>query len=228
MPMLEQLTKVTRRKFYNKWLYKVTIRLPGAGLLRIYNRDQVDQFCSAASCPNSTSYNNWKQRAWRNRHDIRDLLRLLDDSEIEWSKRIEGEQVDIYTNDKGLYDDLSDKFEILLIHRFEPDPNNLDILDERNGKTMTVKRLPHGRFNYRVYLLPHNLKDTESRVRFLDWLEEQKPRVTCSESVRKWFLSNNTNWDRRYILVEDDGTLMLMKLRNADVVGTVYKFEVVA
>lgn len=226
--MLEQLTKTTRRKFYNKWLYKVTVRLPGAGLLRIYNRDQVDDFCSSASCPNSNAYNNWKQRAWRNRHDIRDLLRILDDSGKDWSKRIEGETVDIYTNDRDLYEELSDKFEIILIHRFEPDLNNLDILDERNGKTMTVKKLPHNRYNYRVYLLPHNIPDDTSRIRFLDWMETIKPRVTCTESIRKWFMSTRTNWDRRYVLVEDDGTLMMMKLRNPDVIGTVYKFEVIA
>jgi hypothetical protein len=222
--MLDQLTKTTRRKFYNKWLYKVTLKISGAVLLRIYNRQQVDEFCSLAACPASKSFTNWKQRAWRNRHDIRDLLRILDDSGKDWAKRIEGENVDIYVNDKDLYEELSDKFEIILIHRFEPDLNNLDILDERNGKTMTVKRLPHGRYGYRVYLLPHNCND---KHKFIDWLESLKPRVTCTDAIKKWFMSTTGNWDRRYILVEDEGTIMMMKLRNSDVIGTVYKFEVI-
>jgi hypothetical protein len=196
--MLDQLTKTTRRKFYNKWLYKVTLRLSGAALLRIYNRQQVD-----------------------------DLLRTLDDSEEKWTKRIENETVDIYTNSKSLYEEISDKFEILLVHRFEPDPDNIDILEKRDGKTMTVKKLPHNRYQYRVYILPHNLKDHESKQKFIDWLEVTKPRVTCTSSIKKWILTNHANWDRRYILVEDEGTLMLMKLRNPDVIGTVYKFEVI-
>jgi hypothetical protein len=44
--------------------------------------------------------------------------------------------------------------------------------------------------------------------------------------VQKWFLKTDWNWDRRYVLVEDEGTLLMMKLRNSDVVGTVYNYVV--
>jgi len=52
------------------------------------------------------------------------------------------------------------------------------------------------------------------------------PRVTCTPAVEKWFLITDWNWDRRYILVEDDQTLLMMKLRNADVVGKIYNFVI--
>jgi len=226
--MLNQLTKTTKHKFYNKWLYKVSIRIPGATLLRIHNRQQVDEFCNKALMPPTGTFNNWRQRAWKNRSDIRDLLRLLDDySDSDWARRIEHDQVDLYTNKKDLYDELSERFEILLVHRFEPDPETIDALENRNGKTMVVKKLPHGRFNYRVYLLPHTIKDTPTKERFLNWLDTLKPRVTCTDSVKGWFLKNKTNWDRRYILVEDEGTLIMLKMRNPDLIGTVYKFEII-
>jgi hypothetical protein len=32
------------------------------------------------------------------------------------------------------------------------------------------------------------------------------------------------NWDRRYVLVEDEGTLLMLKLRNPEVMGSVYNY----
>jgi hypothetical protein len=172
-------------------------------------------------------YSQWKQKAWRNRDDIRDLTALLHQyKKDEWAQRIESNAIDLYTNNETLYKDLLDKFEIIVIHCFAPDKEKLDILDERNGKTMLVKKLPQGRFNYRVFLQPHKISDSDDKAKYLKWLENQMPRVTCTPSIKKWFLKTHVNWDRRYILVQDDPTLMLLKLRNPDVVGTVYKFEV--
>lgn len=220
--------KKTRRKFYNKWLYKTTLLLAGGNLLRIYSRKDLDNFLNCDTPPSSAAYNIWKSKAYAARHNMKHLLSLLDNYDDSlWAIRVEADWIDIYTNERSLYEKISSELESLLIHRFEPDTEKIDLLNERNGKTMLVKKLPHDRFNYRVYLLPHTLdRSSNDRQKFIDWLESQKPRVTCSDSIKKWFLSNKTNWDRRYILVEDEGTLMMMKLRNPDVVGTVYKFEI--
>jgi hypothetical protein len=40
-------------------------------------------------------------------------------------------------------------------------------------------------------------------------------------------MKTDWNWDRRYVLVEDEGTLLLMKLKNSEVVGTVYNYVIV-
>lgn len=220
--------KRTRHKFYNKWLYKTTLSLEGGNLLRLDSRKELDDFLNCDSAPRSVSYNIWKSRAWNARHDMKTLLEILDSyDDTLWSTRIESGWIDVYTNEKSLYDKISKKLGTLLVHRFEPDIEKIDLLNDRNGKTMLVKKLPQGRFNYRVYLLPHTLKNKEDeKERFLEWLEAQKPRVTCTDSIKAWFRKNKTNWDRRYVLVEDEGTLMMMKLRNPDVVGTVYKFEI--
>jgi hypothetical protein len=37
-------------------------------------------------------------------------------------------------------------------------------------------------------------------------------------------MKTDWNWDRRYVLVEDKNTLMLLRLRNSEVVGSVYEF----
>jgi len=219
------LTKTTRRKFYGKWLYKVTLNVPGATLLTVHDRSYIDDFLNHPGPTRDSFYNSWRTKAWNSRHTFKELLDTLDQyDDNEWGKRIESSWLDIYTNNESLYNDLSNSFGSSIIHRFEPSETTKDKLD--NGKTMVVKKLPHDRFNYRVYLLPHNLPDRESKSQFLDWLENQKPRLTCTDSIKKWFVKTSVNWDRRYILVEDEGTLLLLKLKNPDVVGTVYKFEI--
>ena len=68
--------------------------------------------------------------------------------------------------------------------------------------------------------------DRLGKKRYIDWLKTQMPRVTCTSAVEKWFLATDWNWDRRYILVEDDQTMLMMKLRNAEVVGKIYNFVI--
>lgn len=167
----------------------------------------------------------WYRRDVRaNRYQILTLLNLLNDYSGEWGKRIECSYVDIYTNNLNLYNELSKVMVDDIVHRYEPNTEDLDLLDDRY--TIISKKLPHDRFQLRVYLQPHKIKDGDDKAQFLDWLEGQKPRVTLTKSVRDWFLYNYVNWDRRYILVEDDATLLMLKLRQANVVGKVYRYVV--
>ena len=66
----------------------------------------------------------------------------------------------------------------------------------------------------------------EDKNNYLDWIKKQDPRITCTPALEKWFINTDWNWDRRYVLVEDEATVLMMKLRNAEVVGSVYKFVI--
>ena len=222
--MLTNLTKKTRRKFYKKWLYKITLNFPGAYALRVYKRDAVIDICNASEPPDKL-YVTWRDKVWTNRRDVLHIINFLDQyDEKDWKKRVQGNWLDLYTNDLDFYNEVSEEFKSYVVHRFEPDPTLKDKIDD--GKTILVKKYPKDRFKFRVYLYPHNIKDRQDKQNFIDWLEAQKPRVTCTDSIKKWFMNTAGNWDRRYILVEDDGTILMMKLRNPDVVGSVYKFEI--
>jgi type I restriction-modification system DNA methylase subunit len=65
--------------------------------------------------------------------------------------------------------------------------------------------------------------DKEGKAEYLSWLDKQK-NVLISEAVKNWFMSTDWNWDRRYILVEDNKTLLFLHMRNADVLGKVYEY----
>ena len=221
--MSKILTKTTNRKFYNKYIYKVTVKC-GASFVFRWIKDPENFKEQIKTKKFLVPYAPWvKDNILKYRKEILELIDILEKYNGDYSKRIEG-HLDIYTNNKDLYNELSLKLAGKIVHRFEPDLNQLDLLED--AYTIVGPKLPHGRFNYRVFLTPHKIKNKEDKETFLDWLENQKPRVTLTDSVKRWFLYNYTNWDRRYILVEDEGTLMMVKLRQANAVGKVYKYVV--
>ena len=215
-------TQKTNRKFYNKWIYKVSLQIKGSSIFRTHSLDDIREFCLAPS-PEKPNY-SLHARAWQNRDQILELTEfLLNQKSTIWTKRIENAFMDFYTNDRNFYEELSLKFESAMLHRFEPDPTTLDLLD--TPQTILATKLPHNRYHYKVYLLPHKMAgDKESKKKYVDWLKTQDPRITCTPAVQKWFIKTDWNWDRRYVLVEDEHTLLMLKLRNSEVVGRVYNY----
>jgi hypothetical protein len=215
-------TQKTNRKFYNKWIYKVSLQIKGSSIFRTHSLDDIKEFCLAPS-PEKPNY-SLHARAWQNRDQILELTEfLLTQKSTIWTKRIENVFMDFYTNDRNFYEELSLKFESAMLHRFEPNLETLDLLD--TPQTILAAKLPHNRYHYKVYLLPHKMAgDKESKKKYVDWLKSQDPRITCTPAVQKWFIKTDWNWDRRYVLVEDEHTLLMLKLRNSEVVGRVYNY----
>ena len=220
----------TSRKFYKKWLFKVSLQ-GGIAAFRMYPLERIKEMCQFYPTwktihePNQLYH--WSINELHQNHDVVEPLvdcLLTKDSRL-WAKRIEHKMMDIYTNDREFYEELSTKFKDTIVQRFEPDEIYVDLLD--NPKTIICDKLPHNKYNFRVYLLPHKLAgDRDAKQKFIDWLIAQSPKITCTPAVQQWFLKTDWNWDRRYVLVEDEGTLLMMKLRNSDVVGTVYNYVV--
>lgn len=224
--MNQSKTKLTNRKFYNKWLYKISLHVSGGGLFRIHSIEDIKLFCYGSSDGSNRPYTPY-YKAFNNKKTILKLCCFLEkfDKDI-WTKRIEKTTIDFYTNDLDFYDSMSEEFEDILIHRFEPHPENIDVLND-NEYFISTKKLPHKIYNYRVYLLPHKLAhEEELKEKYVDWLEGQSPKIRCSEKVKDWFIRTNWNWDRRYILVDDEKTLLMLKLRNSEVVGRIYKYVI--
>ena len=215
--------KQTKRKFYNKWLYKITLKIPGIACLRNGTLVDIQEFLtkgqgqslriSTLHLTNMRLYNASILKLIEN-------LQLFDT--LQYSKRIEEHNIDIYTNNSLLFDKLSIEFENETVHRFQP---HHKLTETSDGSTVIVRQLPHNQYHYKVYLLPHIFKnDIEKKLQLLDYLERQKNKILISNIVKEWVIRTNWNWDRRYIYVKDESTLLMLKLRNADVIGKVYKY----
>lgn len=217
-------SKKTKRKFYNKWLYKVSLRVEGAFAFRVYDLKTLEQMTIGSS--NQELSNRYDKIKQNDIAVIRNLLIFLQSLDPDaWSKRIERSCIDIYTNDKDIFDNLSIQFNDIVIQKFEPLEGTLDQLN--SSSTIITKKLPHDKYRYRVYLQPHKLAgDIEGKKKYVEWVKNQSPRITCTPAIEEWFIKTNWNWDRRYVLVEDEQTLLMMKLRNSEVVGKIYNFVV--
>jgi len=218
-----ELTKTTSHKFYNKWLYKISITQKGSAFFRNNSVDKVIDFCNTGE-PGGYA-NSLQTIAYNNKEGILNLAEFFKEYDTDvWSKRIEGNSMDVYTNDSVLYDKFSAKFKDIIIHRFEPDLTNIDQLTDE--KVIVCKKLPHKIYQYKVYLLPHKMADKEEKRAVVEWLKKQKPKVTCTPAVERWFIKTDWNWDRRYILVQDEQSLLMLKLRAAEVIGRIYNYVV--
>lgn len=217
----------TNRRFYKKWLYKVSLQVEGAAMFRMYSLEEIQKMLKVK--PVIRQYGSWAiEKFYKNKIDFSPLIDyLLSLEKSIWTKRVESNGLDIYTNDITVYDHISLQFSTVIRQRFEPEESKVNLLEE-NSKTIICEKLPHNKYQYRVYLKPHVLShDLEGKKKYVNWLTAQQPKITCTPAIQEWFIKTNWNWDRRYVLVEDECTLLFLKLRNSDVVGTVYNYVVV-
>lgn len=194
----------TKRKFYNKWLYKVTVKVSNAHMFRRNNA----QFIA-----NSITV----------KKDTRDLAQQLINLK-DHQLRIENKFIDIYLNDKEGYVALIDRFSSDIKHAFYPHPDLLT--SSPNGKNIMARKLPYDRYQYKVFLKPHAMGSIEEKRDYLKWLQTQDPRVYISDNTKDWFIKTTWNWDRRYMYVEDEKTLLLLKMRHSQALGSVYTYEI--
>ena len=221
-------TKRTQRKFYGKWLYKVSLRLEGCALFRYKDLLEIIDFCNQGTLAdqNEKSKFSTQGKAWSNRFNIYKVTSFLSKYPLDtWSKRIETDIFDLYTNDEDMFNSCCEQFSSLVRVCFSPTKENISLLN--SPYTILANKFPYNTYRYKVFLTPHAVEpDLTTRKRYIKWLEDQFPRIKISPAVKNWFLGCHYNWDRRYILVEDEQTLLILKLRDSSAIGQTYKYVI--
>jgi hypothetical protein len=220
MPRCKIEPQTTTKKFYNKWLYKITIEMAGVSLFRYNNLEDL----ANEKYVRGLSFRSFRPMVMIDHKDVGKLANFLLNSDELWSKRIESVWMDLYTNSKSFYDRASDAFSDKVIHRFEPIPGTEHDLNEL--RTIIVKKLPHNKYNLKVYLAPHN-GTLEERHSFINFLNTHCSKIKCTDAVKSWMTSRYADYDRRYILVEDEPTLLILKMAYGKMLGKTYYHKVV-
>jgi hypothetical protein len=213
---------ITKKKFYGKWLYKATLRIPGIAVLRMNTLDDTIDLSDKSNLNEYVGYHYYK-KVFANKEDITSLCQYLKSLSIEdWYKRIERDNIDLYTNDPEIYNGLIDRFQHILYLTSEPDISRKQEYEDKHH--ILCKKLPHDRYRYRVFLKPHKMNsDRSAKQSYINWLENQN-NVLISQAVKNWFIATDWNWDPRYILVEDHKTLLFLHMRNSEVLGRIYEY----
>jgi hypothetical protein len=69
--------------------------------------------------------------------------------------------------------------------------------------------------------------DIDAKQKYINWIDMQGDKVRMSPVVKDWFMKTDWNWDRRYLLVEDTQTLLMLQMRSGEAIGKVYEYVVV-
>jgi len=217
------ITQTTTKKYYDKWLYKVTIDVSqySAALLNFNKfRNRMKEFCENGSY--CWSFSKHQQNLLKLHKDA--IIELIDFVDMypktDWTARTEFD-ISIFTNDVNMYNAISAKFPIL--ERWEPDLTN-PILDTPN--VISVKKLPYGKYRFKVFLKPHKILDPAEKQEYIKWMNTQVPRITFSEAIQDWIMYTRWSGDARYILVEDEQTLLMLRMRNQAIIGRIYEHVV--
>lgn len=189
--------KTTKRKFYNKWTHKISLNIKEAWRFR--RSSQLSNELFEVDC----------------------FLNENFESSL-YAVRTESCVFDIYTNDKNLYESILHRFNDIL--RFASAPGS-DVLSELDQHEILAKNYPHGKYQFKVYLTPHKLNKDEKH-NFLDWISKQSDGVLMSDAVKDWFMKMMYNYDRRYVYLVDEKTLLMAKLKNPEALGTIYRYVV--
>jgi len=165
--------KKTKKKFYNKYIYKITLNIPGSNALRYYDFEHLLDMCKNGAKPQRFTYlDDTLQKIVDNAEDWTKLCLFLTSCDKKsFSKRLEMDCVDFYTNDRVLYDQLGDNFTKYVKYRFQPKEGTEQQLLSSTRKIF-VSKLPFDMYEYRVYLQPHKL-NTSARTSVAEWLSKQ-------------------------------------------------------
>lgn len=219
--MLKQ--HLTNRKFYNKYMYKASLNIPGISIYRTKTLLQTIELLES-SAPYKGLISDTINKAYKNKTNIIALSNFLLQMNGDYVKRIERDTIDFYTNDQDIHSKICSNFASIVKNSYIPRSDLRDELD--SNKYIICKKLPHKKYKFKVYLLPHKLKHCfEDKKAYVDWLARQK-NVNISEKTQTWFLNTNWYWDRRYMYVTDAQTLLLVKMRNPNVLGRIYEYLV--
>jgi hypothetical protein len=195
----------TKRRFYNKWIYKISLKISGNRDFRLKPLDEIIEKS-------------------KNKPLVTLCQTLIDKPEDSYGTRVEGDNIDLYFNNPDYLDETVSKFPIKdILATWTPEENCADLLEK--PRNIIANKLPHDRFGYKVYILPHKV-DRQEKERFISWADSQEPRILISKSVKEWFIKTEWNWDRRYMYVEDEKTLLMLKLKNPDIMGSVYSYTI--
>ena len=199
-------TQSSTHRFYNKWLYKVRLSVTSAYMVKSWLIAVIDTAVVS--------------------DEIKPLLIFLTNTPRDnYALRISRTTVDVYLNDeksvKQLCIDCDEIVELVVV----PEKSAIHLLEKHN--TVVVTKLPFIKFQFKVYLKPRTIPGLDNRIMFYEWIQAQGDTIRQPKSLKYWILSPEKYYNRRiFIYVDSEQTLLMLTMKNAGAVGTIYRYVV--
>lgn len=191
----------TKKKFYNKWLFRCSYFL------------QVSDLREKISGKPSRS------------RDVKDIVKFLSTlDKDQYHTRVEKYTLDLYFNSHEIFDQLQNISTKHLFRCSIPDADSTELLAK--NKVILCRHLPYHRYRYKIYLQPHRNHDKDYKKKYIEWLDIQQSKIYISDTTKQWFIQTMYNYDRRYMYAENEQMILLLKMKDPDMIGMIYQYEI--
>lgn len=202
MKQLQQLK--TSKLFYNKWPYKLVVRLAGTGSVKREGCDKTIEYCQLPG------WGRWQEINKKELTLFCKKFKQFEDKEIQM--RVEYQNMSIFCDDEAMIDNMAHELQFWAHEIWKPNSAaDLAVLKASKARKVMCNVLPHGKYQYRVKI--KSMMDLNTRANFQNWLKNYGDKVRLSDHTVKWFSygKGGYGWNP-FILVADSATLSMIGL----------------
>lgn len=200
----------TNKLFYKKYPYKIKCHIKGAWLLRNNVIEETIRYCNSQSAP------SWKWANVYTNHNV-DVPEVADFIEkikpyFDLVKlRIEHNFLDIYTEDRQIYDTLSNSLSKWVQYVWEPENQKyLNFLLSSNSVKILCDEYPHKKYRYKVYI--KNKLNPETKKNFSSWASNYPEKIITTGESTAWLDNVLMYTWNPCLYIEDQATLSMVCL----------------
>jgi hypothetical protein len=129
--------KQTKKSFYGKWFYKVSLKMEGSFIIRNKELQEIASYISSIEGGVHNTYSS-SYKILKNKDHLLKIADFLSAYPKDmYGIRSETGILDLYTNDKVFFEHLLLEFEDIVRICYQPDTENIEVLKEK--KNIIVK-----------------------------------------------------------------------------------------
>ena len=223
----------TKKKFFNQYLYKVTVYVPGGRLMydsKFTADTAMDLIHQRVEYSKINNYSSWM------RHHVLKTVKLLQDARVDqltyWQDkklnsealdiklRVEEPHLSIYSNNESqlfslIQNNYSDR--LLEVHT----PINDLVAKQLNNGEIFLKKVHN--YQYKIVLRECRIEDLNQKLNLLDYLYNLQDDVRLTKSVKRNLSSRNRYFNGGYFYAKDDKILTFINLISPNIIAGIYK-----
>ena len=229
-PTVKQVN--TKKKFFNEYLYKAVVRVPGCrvildkqatsvGVARLLEQ-RIEKLLEYTKSSNYSYYARRADHLIRNAQveQIEYWLNVKNSVTDSVKIRIEEPILSIYCNDaEQLYKLVGENYPLMFEEIHAPaDAQSADIL---NRGEIISKNIPN--YNYKILLKENKLRDVATKRNLLDYLYNLGEEVRLTKSLIRHLGTNQMWFPGGYFYAKDEKIVTFINLVAPECIAGIYK-----
>lgn len=197
----------TNRLYFKKWLYKIETSTPGASSIKRRGLMETIDFCNDLSKQKIYTRNYSPAEKDQLKKFATALLPFIDK---EMQIRAEWNNLNIFLNDKQLYDQIILALKPWIVSVTKPESDeDAKTLSERQSLVL-CSEIPHKKFNFRIYIR-YNMPPNQRKA-FLDWMANYQDNIKPSKGTLNWLSDGSPYFQDPFVYVTDQKLMLMVRL----------------